>query len=345
MPSLRFLLSSNVGMNETKFVEKREPDWIRLNQLCAKADASPTQLSAPELKEMFRLYRRTSSDLALVRTKSNNVQLANFLNDVVAASYSALYRNRKKNVFEALADSVALAARTVRKRKGAVFVSAIVFFGSAFAANAIMRFVPDARPHFVPSGWEQTVKHWRDNDMEERNLDESIAMTGFYMSNNPRASIIAGALAASTFGLGTAKLLFENGALLGALAYELEPVGRVGYLLIHVFPHGVPELSGIVVAGSAGFVMAMALIRPGRRSRGEALKEAGSDAIVLLAASIALMFIAAPIEGFFSFNPRVPDWLRGVVILIELVAWGLFWSGYGRTEEEKLGVLTKAPSG
>ncbi len=321
-------------MNEQQFVAKREPDWQRLTILCAKADASPTQLTSIELREFFRLYKRVSNDLSAVRTKSSNIQLAQFLNDLLATAYGTLYRSRSRPLGQAFLDAIALSAQTVRRRFGAVAVSAVLFFGSAFFANTILRFVPESKDHFVNPQMQETVEHWRDGEMEERNFAKSGEMTGFYLSNNPRASIITGALAASTFGVMTAKLLYDNGALLGALAFELEPVGRVGYLLIHVFPHGVPELSGIIVAGAAGFVMALALIAPGRRTRGQALKENGKDAIVLLCTATVLMFVAAPIEGFFSFNPKVPDWLRGIVILVSIIAWAMFWIGYGRTDEE-----------
>jgi hypothetical protein len=60
----------------------------------------------------------------------------------------------------------------------------------------------------------------------------------------------------------------------------------------------------------------------------------GKDALVLLCVGVVLMFIAAPIEGFFSFNPRVPSFVKVIVIAIELVFWISFWIGYGRTSDE-----------
>lgn len=75
------------------------------------------------------------------------------------------------------------------------------------------------------------------------------------------------------------------------------------------------------------------MIAPGRRPRGEALREAGRDAIVLLATSVVLMFIAAPIEGFFSFNPSVPVWAKVALATGSAVGWTFFWTGYGREAE------------
>jgi len=197
-----------------------------------------------------------------------------------------------------------------------------------------MEFVPDTRDYFVPPQAKTLFESWKEGEFEERGGSESLGMTGFYAINNPLVSILTGSIAASTFGIFTAERMYENGALLGALSYEMNTVGKLGFLWASVLPHGVPELSGIVMAGAAGFVMGWALINPGRRKRGEALRDAGRDAVVLLGTGVILMFIAAPIEGFFSFNPSVPTFVKVVVIVIELVFWGLFWSGFGKSEAE-----------
>jgi hypothetical protein len=47
------------------------------------------------------------------------------------------------------------------------------------------------------------------------------------------------------------------------------------------------------------------------------------------------MFIAAPIEGFFSFNQSIPIPVKIVVAVIELVLWTLFWMNLGRSKDAK----------
>lgn len=321
-------------LNEQSFVKRREPDWIRLNQLADRASVSPKNLTEEEVIEFFRLYKRVSGDLAFVRTKSTNVQLAQFLNDLCAKAYAALYRARPKGFLAALGEAVAAAAQTVRRRKAAVLCSLIVFVGSGLFAYLTPKFAPETRDAFMPPGFQDMTRHWREGEMEKRGLEDGLAGVGFYASNNPFVSIITGSIAASTFGVGSARLLFQNGAMLGALTLELEPVGRIGYLYVHVLPHGVPELSGIVLSGAAGFVMGWALIAPGRRTRLDSLKEASKDAVVLLATSVVLMFIAAPIEAFFSFNAIFPNWMRVAMIVVELVAWGLFWIGFAQDRKD-----------
>lgn len=319
-------------MNEVLFVEKRESDWKRLNTLTAKADVSPAQLSPADLDEFIRLYKRVSSDLALARTRSANVELVEFLNDLCAKAYGVVYRAPKPKWGAALANGVRAAAQTVRRRWAAVTLSIGLFLGSAVFAFLCLKLAPATKEHFIPPGFADSFRSWREGEMPDRGFGESIGSTGFYMGNNPRAAIATGAIAAGTFGIGSAYLVYMNGGMLGALVYELEPVGRIGYLFARILPHGVTELSGLFFAGAAGFVMGGALLRPGRLRRGDSLKKAAKDALTLLITAIVMMFIAAPIEGFFSFNPAVPTSLKIIFAAATAVGWAFFWIGYGREE-------------
>lgn len=322
-------------MNEMAFVAKREEDWRRLTLLCDRADISVRNLRPEELQEFVKLYRRISADLALVRTKSTNLQLIDFLNDLAGRAYSVLYREPRKPFGRAVGDSVALIAQTVRRCRAYVLASFLLLIGSAGLSFTLMGTSPETRPLFVPEQARPLFDSWKKGEFAEMSGSQASAMAGNYAVHNPLVSVITGSVAAATFGLGTVNYIYQNGVMLGALSYEMNSVGKLGFLYASILPHGVPELSGLIVSGSAGLVMGWALISPGRRKRGESLKAAGKDAIVLLVTGVLLMFIAAPIEGFFSFNPNVPTPLKVVVIAVELTFWGLFWVGFGRNEEEK----------
>jgi Zn-dependent protease with chaperone function len=61
----------------------------------------------------------------------------------------------------------------------------------------------------------------------------------------------------------------------------------------------------------------------------------GKDGTALLAAGFGLMFVAAPIEGFFSFSPSVPMEAKVIVGVVELIAFTAFWLTYGRDPESR----------
>lgn len=321
-------------MNEVAFVQKRERDWQRLTKLCDQAELSLKRLRAEEFHEFVGLYRRVSADLATVRTYSNNLQLITFLNDVVTRTYGILYRSPKRAIGSVVKESIALAAQTARRCKYFVLASLVISLLGFFITFQTMSRLPQTRSVFVPSAYKKVFDQWKSGEFEERNFEDSALMTGFYMSNNPKVALVATGLSASTFGLGTAGILYQNGQLLGALTYEMSTVGKAPYLFASISPHGVTEMSGMVISGSAGFVLGWALINPGRRKRGEALKAAGKDAIVLLVTSWIMMFMAAPIEGFFSFNPSVPMVAKVGFAVCSAIAWAIFWTSFGKVKQE-----------
>jgi uncharacterized membrane protein SpoIIM required for sporulation len=322
-------------MNEQAFVDRREEDWKRLKALSDKADGKGIKkLSGDEVRELLKLYRRASTDLAIARTTSRNVALVDFLNDVVARVYGIFYRAPKMSVFRGIVSGLEIAAQTVRRRKAFVLTAAGIFFGAWVLMYSLISAVPETRSAIVSPVMDPMFKKWQSGQFEERSVSESVAMNAVYASNNPRVSIIAGSIGAATFGIGSVYLLFENGALIGALSHDMNDVGKLGFLLASIFPHGVTELSGIIISGSAGLLLGWALINPGRRSRGDALKAVGRDAVVLILTAVVLMFMAAPIEAYFSFNPIVPLPAKAAVAVFSFVAWMTFWSMYGKPSTE-----------
>ncbi len=321
-------------MNEEAFVRRREAEWARLSWLCAKADADPKNLSTPELDEMVRRYRAASSDLAHARTFGHHPPLIDSLNDLVGRTYGVLYRRPRRPALAMLVAAIARAAQTVRRRRAFVLASLIVLVGSAFLAFFIAGNNADFRDAIIPSS-DANLQGWMKGDFEARSGSESAMMWALYASHNPQVSIVAGAVGAASFGLLSATLMAMTGAQTGVLAYHMSTVHKLPFLLVSILPHGITEISGAAIAAAGGLLLGWALIDPGRRSRADSLRAAGPDAGVLLLVGVVLTFMAAPIEGFFSFNPHVPHAARVVVIVATLLGWLAFWNGFGRTPQEK----------
>jgi len=170
----------------------------------------------------------------------------------------------------------------------------LVFFVSTFLAFGFDgECAGDAR-HLPPSGMMPRERQSLDKRASAAHTHPNRhLMTGFYASNNPLAAIRGAAESSVTFGVAGLHPLRKRRQHRSARLRD-----ETGWEARHVCdlaaPHGVSEIQGFFVAVGAGFVLGWALINPGRRRRGEALAEAGKDAIVLIATSIVMMFIAAP---------------------------------------------------
>jgi uncharacterized membrane protein SpoIIM required for sporulation len=66
-----------------------------------------------------------------------------------------------------------------------------------------------------------------------------------------------------------------------------------------VLPHGVTELTAVVLCGAAGLALGQALLFPGREERLAGLARRGREAGVVAVGAVALFFAAALVEGIF----------------------------------------------
>jgi uncharacterized membrane protein SpoIIM required for sporulation len=112
-----------------------------------------------------------------------------------------------------------------------------------------------------------------------------------------------------------------NGMLLGAVAGLAVGAGNGRPFFELVTAHGVLELSCIVVAGAAGLRVGWALVHPGYRRRGAALREEARAAIEIILGTAAWLVVAGLVEGFVT-----PAGLGlGPVLVIGLGLGALFW--------------------
>ncbi len=320
-------------MKEQEFVAQRSKDWDRLQQLLHRAETSLKGLRGDELVEFSRLHRRVSGDLAAVRTQGTNPSLLAFLNDLVARSAAVLYTHPRKPLFAAARDLALDAARAVRRRSSFILlaIGVTVLFGAAawFLTAADPRFVDVA----VPADFRDSLEHWKTGRFEDTPIEGSIAGTAFYIFNNTIATILVAA-GGMTFGLSALYALFQNGVILGVFLHEVQGAGALGHFITGVVPHGVTELGGVFVGAGGGFTLAWAMINPGRKSIAASLRDAGKDAALLIAMGIIMIWIAAPIEAWFSFQASVPAAAKQAVAILTFILWMVFFSLAGRGEAD-----------
>jgi uncharacterized membrane protein SpoIIM required for sporulation len=317
-------------MNEEAILEKRIAGWQILRELLEKSAGRVERLSPEDQAKLLRYYRAATADLANLRTSSSNPEVVRYLNQLVGEAYAVIYRAPSRRFREVLDDALFTVADTVRRRASFMLASACVFFLAAVAAFAMMGLRPDLREFLMPPEMQPVVESWTSGELPSRTGAEGVMMTGFYASNNPRVAMFTVGTALPTLGLGTMYILWTNGLLLGSLSYEMAQVGLLHFLWISVMPHGATELTGIVVAGAAGLVIGWSVINPGRYRVSDSIRQNGKDAFVLMGLAVVMMFLAAPVEGFFSFEPGIPLALKAVVALVILTGWIAYFVLYGR---------------
>src|SRR5438045_7504051 len=76
-----------------RFINERKGAWQRLEDLLTLLDRSSLRrLHREEVRELGKIYRRTSSDLAVARAESRDPRLINYLNSLVIRAHGRIYQ-------------------------------------------------------------------------------------------------------------------------------------------------------------------------------------------------------------------------------------------------------------
>jgi uncharacterized membrane protein SpoIIM required for sporulation len=219
---------------------------------------------------------------------------------------------------------------------------AITIAGSLFGGVAIA-LDPDSKPALMPFSnlLQDPVK--RVQEEEKSNGDQMRGVKSTFaaelMTHNIKVAILTLALGMS-WGFGTIVMLFYNGIMIGAIGVDYVHAGETKFLLGWLMPHGVIEIPAILIAGQAGFMLAMAVIGRGSRLTLPARLRAISQDVVTLMFGVAVLLVwAGFVESFLSqyHEPVIPYDVKIGFGCIELTLLILFLSMSGRSNEEGRG--------
>jgi uncharacterized membrane protein SpoIIM required for sporulation len=280
-----------------RFVADRRGRWERLEALLARRRRG-ARLAADDLEELGRLYRRSTSDLAIARRDFPGDPLTHYLEQLVARAHPAIYRRAAGDPGAPLrffARGFPRAFRESWRYTALAFALFALPLAAAFVATQLDpingRIIVASRP-FVER--VERGESW----LEVESSTESL-MASFIMTNNIQVAFLAFA-GGALFGLGSVFVLVFNGLSIGAVAGLANVYGLGPELVDFVAAHGGIELSVIFIAGGAGLRLGHALLAPDLLPRRQALALAARQAIRLLLGCVPLLVVAGAIEGFVS---------------------------------------------
>ncbi len=294
-----------VLIRSARFRQEREADWVRLEALVTKAEKGGAQtLDFAEARDLASLYRQATTSLAIAREISLDRALLNYLEALAARAYLSVYapQERLGGIFTRFFTQSA--PRAMRQSWFFVLMGFLCLGLGAFVGYILYFESADWFYVFIPAelaggrGPDASTEFLRsiiyDEDPEASGLG---AFATYLFSHNTRIAIFV-------FGLGVfaclpaVLLTFYNGLLIGAfVALHVDrglgwDIG--GWLSIH----GVTELSAICIACGGGLKLGAAVLFPGQRTRSEALRHAGRDALKLALIAALMLLAAAVLEGF-----------------------------------------------
>ncbi|HEX9880237.1 MAG TPA: stage II sporulation protein M [Candidatus Binatia bacterium] len=320
-----------------RFIADGRNHWSQLESLLNRLENDAEyRLDLETSRRFYYLYQQAAADLARIVSFTSEGEIRHYLESLLSRAYGEIHETREKpHRLKPLRWFFNVFPQTFRRHWRAFWLSlAVSVAGAAFGALAL-GFDPGAKEVLMPfshlQGSPSQRVAYEERAKDDRLEGERATFSTNLISHNTRVSIFALALGMS-WGVGTVILLFYNGVILGAVAFDYIVAGETEFLLGWLLPHGVIEIPAILVAGQAGLVLGHALVgRDSQLTLRARLREVGGDLVTLIFGAGILLGWAGLIEAFLSqyHEPVLPYSFKicfGVLELI-LLSGFLAWSG------------------
>ena len=284
-------------MNLNTFIRDRSADWEAFEADLATSKGRPERLGVAGALQFGRRYRAIAADLAVARGRFPGDPVVGRLTALTLRGRQAVYAERTRRLGSVWRFASRGYWRLILARPGSLAVAALATAIPCLLAAVWAVHAPAAAAGLLPRQF-RAGGNPRSHPTALSAAGHAIFASSIFTNNiGVTFLVFAGGL---TLGVVTLGVLAYNGAILGALAGLTIDSGKFDLFLRLVVPHGVLELSCFTVAGAAGLTMGWAIVDPGLRPRGVALRDAARPAVALVLGTAPCLVVAGLTEGFVT---------------------------------------------
>lgn len=278
-------------MREAAFILRNRPRWEAFEKIAnSPGSAQPDQLAD--------LFIQITDDLSFARTQYPTSRTTQYLNALASKIHLEIYKNKKEEAnrfitfWKTELPLVLYGARKPMLYAFIIFMMAglIGAVSAAFDDTFVRLILGD---HYVNMTLEN-IKSGNPTKVyssyDQSNMFFMIAWNNILVSF---FTFINGVF----FSLGTAYSLFSNGLMVGAFITFFYREAQLAQALPVIMLHGTIELTSIVIAGAAGFIMGNSLLFPGTYSRYDSFKMGALKGMKIVVGLVPFFILAAFIEG------------------------------------------------
>ncbi|PVZ11196.1 MULTISPECIES: stage II sporulation protein M [unclassified Pseudomonas] len=326
-------------MKQSQFEARHQEQWAAFEATLEQLERRDRSSAAHG--HFSQRYRRLCTDLALAQERHYSSHLIERLRHLALRGHQQLYRPRNRYAGPIAAFILRGFPRQVRANRGIVLGACATLFGTLALVALLVAVWPDLVYSVLAPDKVSEMEQMYDAGQShlgraaDRASTEDWMMFGFYIMNNIGIAFQTFA-SGLLLGLGSLFYLFYNGLQIGAVAGHLSGTPAATPFWSFVIGHGAFELTAIALAGAAGLRLGWALVAPGRLSRGEALRQAASQALQLVYGVAMFLLIAAFLEAYWSSKGSIAPAIKFAVgaLLWALVIAYLCLAGRGEHEPD-----------
>lgn len=279
--------------------------------------AHKRRLTGAEADELLRLYQTVSGHLSLIRSVAPETGLSASLSAALAQARTR-FTGARSNFMEDLAKFfvISLPAAFYRIR----WLTLWCGFAFVLVAGAYALWIgtsPEAL-RAVASSDARVQQYVEEDFIDYYSENPAASFAGSVWTNN--AWISAQAVAFGVTGFWVPYILFMNAQGLGIAAGLFLATGKMDIFFSYILPHGLMELTAVFIACAAGLKIFWAMVRPGPRTRLQAVGDEGRSLITVAMGLVLVLLVSGIVEGFVTPSP-LPVWAK-------ITIGGLVLAGY-----------------
>lgn len=302
-------------MEYARFDELRRRDCDEFERRLEAARERPRQLSYEDLEELAVRYRQLLHDHALASARYPGTAAARRLARLVLAGTHYLQRDTGENL-----PGVGRFFRRdfpAAMRRLSPLIAAMVglFVVSALFGFSLATVEPAVGMTFLTPGAVADLEQGRLWTEPIFSVTPGSVASSRIATNNLAVAITAWA-GGTLAGLGALYVVLLNGLMLGAVLAITAHYHMAGRLFEFIAAHGPLELSLIVISAAAGLAVGKALVAASDRPRAELVREAGRDALVVLAGCLPWFLLLGFVEGYVSPSEDVGQAFKAALGLL-----------------------------
>ena len=310
-------------MREAMFIKKNAEKWNRYQH---------TPAGDPD--ETAERFITLIDDLSYAKTFYPKSKVTHWVNGIAAGIYQSIYRNKKEKysrIFQFWKFELPLLFRRYHR----IFLFTTVLFlicvGVGFLSSKFNE------------GFIRGILGDNYVDMTEDNIAKGDPF-GVYKDDNPFSMFVRIGfnnikvafftfIGGFTLGYLTLRLMWSNGIMLGAFQYMFYAKGLGLQSMLVIWIHGTLEISAIIIASTAGFILAQSILFPGTYNRMVSFRKGAKDAAKVLICLIPVFIVAAFFESYVTHlmsqtfqkgeNAGMPVWVSILILAASLsfIVW------------------------
>lgn len=278
-------------MDPALIAQSHHDDWKRLGALSGKNRLTPAQAT-----EFIALYRAATKDLSKIRSQAPDSEVSLRLSSIVHRARIQL-TSMPAGAGSAVSRFFLVSLPTALYSLRWWFVGVFVFFVGIAVISTVWISNDPSLLNLVGSEDDRRQLAERDFVNYYKENPNSYFAVGVWTNN---AWIAVQWVVLGITGVYVVYGLIVNALNMGVSGAVMFEFDRAGDFFSYILPHGIPEITCILIAAAAGLKICAAWVIPGPRTRRSALAHEARSLVTVAMGLVIFLFASGMIEGFVT---------------------------------------------